>query len=242
MRRWVSKWLLPEENSDLARRLLDLYQDDKIDLRAPSILIPEVSRVLTKRTRRREITVAEAKAAFEYLLLNAPVPVETYSILQSAFHLSTAHQASYYGCLYLAVALEQRCDLVTAAGRFYTTPIPALSTSTPTSSLAPDGIELAFAEDTLNGAGGEHLVSPELHLLRGSASYSLGCPGWQRSELCLELVAEGLGHARSHAFSQALSPAVITDFPEDDVLFDVDVGTHFLRLHFELFRQPPQAR
>ena len=123
----VSKWLLPEVDSDQARRILDLYQDDKIDLCAPPLLIPEVSQVLTKRTRRGEITGAQAKTAFEYLLLNAPVPVENYSILQSAFHLSVAHQASYYDCLYLAVALEQRCDMVTADARFYNALRPAYS-------------------------------------------------------------------------------------------------------------------
>ena len=123
----VSKWLLPEEDSNHAIRILDLYQDDKLDLCAPSLLMAEVSQVLTKRLRRREINAAQAKKAFEYLLLNAPVPVETYSILQSAFHLSVAHQASYYDCLYLAVALEQRCDMVTADARFYNALRPAYS-------------------------------------------------------------------------------------------------------------------
>ena len=53
--------------------------------------------------------------------------MENYSILQSAFHLSTAHRTSYYDCLYLAVALEQRCDLDTADGRFYNGMRPAYS-------------------------------------------------------------------------------------------------------------------
>ena len=123
----VSKWLLPEPDSENAQRILELYQDDKIDLCAPSLLIPEVGHVLTKRVRRREITAAQARIAFEYMLLNAPVPVENYSILQSAFHLSAAHQTSYYDCLYLAVALEQRCDLVTADERFYNAMRPAYS-------------------------------------------------------------------------------------------------------------------
>ena len=36
----------------------------------------------------------------------------------SALGLALAHRYSFYDCLYLAWALEQRCDLVTADERF----------------------------------------------------------------------------------------------------------------------------
>ena len=54
------KWLLPEDGREEALRLQDLYQDEKIDLIAPSLLGVEVANVLWKRARRGDLTSAAA--------------------------------------------------------------------------------------------------------------------------------------------------------------------------------------
>ncbi|MBI4910414.1 MAG: type II toxin-antitoxin system VapC family toxin [Acidobacteria bacterium] len=117
----IAKWLLPEHQSDLANNLLHLYQDGVLNLCAPAFAVHEVSHVLTKRVRRKEISAEQARTAFGYLTLNEPYPISTLPIDEAALNLSLAHQCSYYDALFLAVALEQRCDLVTADVRFYNT-------------------------------------------------------------------------------------------------------------------------
>jgi len=113
------KWLLPEEGQTAALSLLDLYQDEELDLVAPYLLIQEVAAVLWKRVRRGEISPGVAQRAFVQLLKDAPILVDSPAVNFSALRLAAAHSHPVAECLYLAWALEQRCDLMTADERFF---------------------------------------------------------------------------------------------------------------------------
>lgn len=115
----AAKWILPEEGRDGAVRLLELYQHEELDLIAPYLLIDEVGNVLWKRTKRGELTKEQAGRCFEQLLLNCPILLDSPSVNRSALQLAMAHGHPVYDCLYLAWALEQRCDLVTADEKFF---------------------------------------------------------------------------------------------------------------------------
>jgi hypothetical protein len=58
------KWVLPEEGHGLALRIQDLYEDEKLDLVAPCLLIAEAGNVLWKRVRRGELTREAAERCF----------------------------------------------------------------------------------------------------------------------------------------------------------------------------------
>ncbi len=113
------KWFLREEGHEAAVEVLERYQDEKLNLIAPYLLISEVSNVLSKRVRRGELTGGQATRCFELLLLNSPVLLDSSPVSRAALELAIAHHHSVYDCLYLALALAERCDLLTADGKFF---------------------------------------------------------------------------------------------------------------------------
>jgi predicted nucleic acid-binding protein len=115
----AAKWILPEREHEAALRLLELYQEERIDLYAPHLLFTEVGNVLWKRVQRGELTAAASKRCFEQLLRDSPILVHSQVMSQSALELANAHGRTMYDCPYLALALEQQCDLVTADARFH---------------------------------------------------------------------------------------------------------------------------
>jgi len=113
------KWLLPEEDREIARRLQDDYQNGATDLIAPELLISEIGNVLWKRVRKRDLTPSVAELLFDALLRDAPILLNSDSVHRRAMKLSLEFDRPIYDCEYLALAWYHRCDLVTADERFY---------------------------------------------------------------------------------------------------------------------------
>jgi predicted nucleic acid-binding protein len=113
------KWILPEEGQAQALRLQEMYQDEELDLVAPYLLISEVGNVLWKRVRRGELTSLAAHRCYEQLLCDCPILLDSPAVQASSLHLALAHNCTVYDCLYLAWALEERCDLITADEKFF---------------------------------------------------------------------------------------------------------------------------
>ena len=108
------KWILPEEGHQESMRIQDKYQDEKVDLISPNLVFAEVANVLWKRERRGDLTALAAERCFQQFLRDSPILLDSAVVSASALGLSLAHGRPVYDCLYLALALEQRCDLVTA--------------------------------------------------------------------------------------------------------------------------------
>ncbi len=115
----VVKWVLPEEGHEQAARIQELYAEDRVDLLAPHLLIAETHNVLWKRARRRELTTGQARQCAEYLAITCPLLIHSDALARSALELAIAHHRPVYDCLYLALALECQCDLITADERFF---------------------------------------------------------------------------------------------------------------------------
>ena len=113
------KWVLNEPGRVAAISLLDDYEAARIDLVAPGVLMTEVASALAKRCRRRELTPARAEQAFRLLERRQPMAIDQPAHLRMAFSLALSHQVSVWDALYLALAIERRCDLVTADRRFH---------------------------------------------------------------------------------------------------------------------------
>jgi predicted nucleic acid-binding protein len=95
------------------------YQDEQLDIIAPYLLVSEVGSVLWKRQRRGDLSVAAAHRAFLQFLHDSPTLLESDAVSNAALGLALAHRRPFYDCLYLAWALDQRCDLVTADEKFF---------------------------------------------------------------------------------------------------------------------------
>ncbi len=111
------KWFVPEALSDRAAAILE----GPLGLCAPDLLLVEFANVLWKKTRRKEITHAEAREALGGLGALVKGGLETYPVgplVEPALELAAATGATVYGATYLALAASLGIPLVTADRRF----------------------------------------------------------------------------------------------------------------------------
>jgi predicted nucleic acid-binding protein len=121
----VVKWFLPEPSRPEAMRLLRSYRDRKLRLIAPALLMSEVSNVFCKRLRRGELSVSAAREAYRLLKIHAPALIADAIVLDDAMRLALSSGQAVYDCLYLALAIHRRCDLITADRKFHAAMAPA---------------------------------------------------------------------------------------------------------------------
>jgi predicted nucleic acid-binding protein len=119
------KWVLPEEDTPRALRIQERYQDEELDLIAPYLVVCEVANVLWRRERRGDLNATTAARCFEQFLRDSPILLDSAAVNYTALALAFAHGRPMYDCLYLAWALERRCDMVTADERFFNAIRPA---------------------------------------------------------------------------------------------------------------------
>ncbi|MEP7008935.1 MAG: type II toxin-antitoxin system VapC family toxin [Acidobacteriota bacterium] len=111
----AAKWILPEPYSDTAALLLA----EDYELWAPDLLWPEVGNILWKKWRRGEITAEEGGALLQDF---RHFPVQLHSsvgITSIAWEIASSFSRSFYDSLYLALAVDRDCALVTADGKLY---------------------------------------------------------------------------------------------------------------------------
>ncbi len=107
------KWTISEPDSPTADRLLE-----RSDLLAPWVLRIELGYALTKRVRQRSLSLAEAYDAWHWIGA-APLAWRDDRLHQpAALELSLRLGASFYDCLYLALAIEHQDRVITADEHF----------------------------------------------------------------------------------------------------------------------------
>lgn len=115
------KWFVPEVHSDTAARLLD----GTYELIAPDLLLPEFANILWKKVRLGQISSAVGRQIMQEF---KAVCLQTYppdDLLEQAFEIANNLGRTVYDSLYLALAIREQCQLVTADQKFYN----ALATS-----------------------------------------------------------------------------------------------------------------
>ena len=114
------KWLVVEENADVARELATSGQE----LHAPRLMASEIANALWRKARAGEM---ERRAA-SVLLANVPeMPVrwnDDETISADAVRLALALDHPVYDCMYLALAQRIGAIVVTADERFVTAVTP----------------------------------------------------------------------------------------------------------------------
>ena len=113
------KWLVAEPDTDHAEALLESSRLGNTILLAPELMIVEVGNVLWRRVRQGSLRARQAEEFFGYFNRIRPVLKPLLDLAGTAFQLALAYQHSVYDCLYLALALERQCELVTADEKFY---------------------------------------------------------------------------------------------------------------------------
>ncbi|MDA8066308.1 MAG: type II toxin-antitoxin system VapC family toxin [Thermaerobacter sp.] len=109
------KWVFPERDTPAARRILEGQAAGRWTLMAPDVFLAEGANTIWKKCRlRQEITAEEAFQGLDFLLQTVPRLVSSSSLAGQALRLALSYRVPVYDCLYLALALQERCGLVTA--------------------------------------------------------------------------------------------------------------------------------
>jgi predicted nucleic acid-binding protein len=107
--------MLPETLSAAARRA----RSPQYQLQAPALLPIECFSAIWKRLRRGQLDQAGASTAAEFI---EQIQVElqpSAPLLRTALNLAATYDRSIYDSLYIALALRERCQFVTADERLY---------------------------------------------------------------------------------------------------------------------------
>lgn len=109
------KWVVAENDNDAARALFDLPDP----LIAPDWLLMEAASTFWKKVKRSELLelhaldhLRELPDYFSRLFASSP-------LIDTALDLSFRLRHPVYDCLYLALAQQQSCQLVTADTKFF---------------------------------------------------------------------------------------------------------------------------
>ncbi|HVW83593.1 MAG TPA: type II toxin-antitoxin system VapC family toxin [Bryobacteraceae bacterium] len=115
----AAKWVMSEPDRASALVLFERYASGEILLIAPDLLLAEFASLVTKRNRRKQISTAQAREAFAFMEKCAPRLFDMRPRLFRAVDLSLQYQLSLWDCVYLALALEHDCPVVTADVRLF---------------------------------------------------------------------------------------------------------------------------
>jgi predicted nucleic acid-binding protein len=107
------KWVIEEEGTPEA---LALRQRAK--LMAPELLVAESANVLWKKVRRDELLKEEALLAARLLQAAEIELLPARNLLETSLRMSIEIDHPAYDCMYLALAVENKCNFVTADERF----------------------------------------------------------------------------------------------------------------------------
>ena len=111
------KWLVTEPLSDKAELLRQDYQNGIHELVSPDVFPVEVTHALTRAERQGRITPVEGAKLYIDLMTSLPRLLRYLPFLPRAYEISSQMRVGVYDCLYVAVAEQEKCDLLTADGK-----------------------------------------------------------------------------------------------------------------------------
>jgi predicted nucleic acid-binding protein len=107
------KWVIEEDGTPEALALRK-----RAKLIAPELLAAESANVLWKKVRRNELLKEEALLAARLLQAAEIELLAARYLLETALRMSIEIDHPAYDCVYLALAVENKCHFVTADERF----------------------------------------------------------------------------------------------------------------------------
>ena len=110
------KWFFNEAFTENANALLDGYPK----LYAPDLFLLEISNVLCKRIRQKDLTIEKAEKIRDSLHLKSTIEFHSFTeLIDVAFRIASETGSSLYDCFYIALAIKQKCPLITSDKRLY---------------------------------------------------------------------------------------------------------------------------
>jgi predicted nucleic acid-binding protein len=113
----AAKWFLPaasEPYSKEAAQLLALYEQDKVRFIVPDLFWVEMTNVFWTCVRRNRWTQVEARTALDALSAFQIRTISARRLLSLAFTIASTFNHAVYDCVYVALAMNTKSDLITA--------------------------------------------------------------------------------------------------------------------------------
>lgn len=114
------KWAIPAADEPLAAeslRLLKRHSDGEVEFIVPDVFWAETGNVLWKGARRGRWTRDDAERGLDDLQSRDFVTVPSLSVLSEALEIAFKYDRGVYDCLYTALAVASKADLITADER-----------------------------------------------------------------------------------------------------------------------------
>jgi predicted nucleic acid-binding protein len=116
----VVKWkIIAEDHADAAEELLLDWQQQAVELCAPTLLQAEILSAFLRAHRRGRVSAEEAKEAIRDLLALPFQLLDMTSVATRAFESAQQHNQRSYDCLYVALAEREGIELWTGDQRLY---------------------------------------------------------------------------------------------------------------------------
>jgi predicted nucleic acid-binding protein len=112
------KAVLVEADSDKAIRLLEEFRRGVHQLLAPEVFLAEIGHALTRAERKKIIPVGDAAVYFDALVTPPPELRSIAPLIGRAVELSSRTRTPLYDCLYYLLAVDEKCDVITADEKF----------------------------------------------------------------------------------------------------------------------------
>lgn len=114
------KWAIPSANETLTTeslQLLQRYVDGDVNFIVPDIFWAEIANVLWRGARQHQWPQTLAEAAASAMKDRAFTTVSSQTLLDDALTIAFAHDRSVYDCLYVALAIRAKAQMITADER-----------------------------------------------------------------------------------------------------------------------------
>jgi predicted nucleic acid-binding protein len=106
-----------EPLNDESLRLLDRYVSGEVEFIVPDVFWAEIGNVFWKGTRQRRWRQDKAEAVAADMRARNFTTVSSFVLLPEALRIAFAHDRAVYDCLYVALAVQAKTQLITADER-----------------------------------------------------------------------------------------------------------------------------
>lgn len=116
------KWVLQEPDRQKALDLREDFRNGIHELLAPEIFHVEIGHVFSKMHRQHKLSQQDAEIYLAEVMSTPPHLHPTQPLMPRAYEMSLQDRKSLYDCLYLALAEQENCSVVTADSGVVTSP------------------------------------------------------------------------------------------------------------------------
>jgi predicted nucleic acid-binding protein len=116
----AAKWFLPENGEALADRalaLLNKYDKKEVQFVVPDLFYVEIASAIWKAVRTGRVPGAFGDQALVLLTQREFATVPSLKLLDKAFQIATVFERTVYDCIYVALAVQSKAQLITADER-----------------------------------------------------------------------------------------------------------------------------